>query len=65
MGLSTDNVAEGAVIHFTGDGTAGAGGRLAGASRVLDRLKTAGGKCGGMMKTIASSLWLYREQHRQ
>lgn len=41
---------EGGVVHFTGDGVVGAGGRVVGAKTDWVRVKTEGSMLGGMMK---------------
>jgi hypothetical protein len=56
MGVSLDDVLEGGVNHLTGEGVAGAGGRVAGASKAWVRLKTGGGRFGGTRKCNVSSL---------
>jgi hypothetical protein len=59
IGVSIDDSVEDGTIHFTGEGTVGAGGRLEGASRDIERLNTAGAKCGGIRKCNVSSLVEY------
>ena len=56
MGASDEDWAAGTDTHLTGEGTAGAGGRLAGESACCVAVSTGAGKFGGMRKCMWSSL---------
>lgn len=50
MGVSDEEAAAAVETHLTGDGVAGAGGRVAGASKAWVATNNSVGRLGGMMK---------------
>ena len=56
MGESDEEAAAAVEMHVTADGVAGAGGRVAGASKAWVATNTGVGRLGGMMKWRCSSL---------
>ena len=56
--MSSDHVFDDGVVHFTGEGDAGAGGSVVGARTLCVRDKIALSILGGIMKCMVSSLYV-------